>query len=390
MIVVMADDISGAAELAGVAFERGLSAEVQTRFDPTSTADVVALDTDSRLATPAVAARRVGEMARHVAAANPSLIYKKVDSVLRGAIVAEIDAILESTGRTQALLVPANPSRRRLIKVGEYFVEGVPLADTGFANDPTHPAWTSNVLELLGPSAAGGTTSVRANGGIFERGITIPDVGSVKDLKRRAMEVDENILPAGGAEFFGAILDLREGGVSGASDPAEEADSFLGDGGTLIVCGSAAAWAHGRGEKNETSGMPSFAMAPELAATGDAGPNQEACARWAFDVWTALQEHGVATIAIGLDEAVDSSSSEKLLARLVDAVEIVLRKASVHRLLLEGGATARAVIDRKGWSAFTTVGAIEGLSWLRVGGEENPVLLIKPGSYRWPSGVVES
>jgi uncharacterized protein YgbK (DUF1537 family) len=98
----------------------------------------------------------------------------------------------------------------------------------------------------------------------------------------------------------------------------------------------------------------------------------------------------VATIAIGLDEAVDSSSSEKLLARLVDAVEIVLRKAIVNRLLLEGGATARAVIDRMGWSAFTTVGAIEGLSWLRVGGEENPVLLIKPGSYRWPSGVVES
>ena len=202
VIVVMADDISGAAELAGVAFERGLSAEVQTRFDPASIADVVALDTDSRLAPPAVAARRVGEMARHVAAANPSLIYKKVDSVLRGTIVAEIDAILESTGRTQSLLVPANPSRGRLIKLGNYFVEGVPLAETGFANDPTHPAWTSNVLELLGPSEAGGTTSVRSKGAIFDRGITIPDVGSAADLKRRAEEVNENVLPAGGAEFF--------------------------------------------------------------------------------------------------------------------------------------------------------------------------------------------
>lgn len=390
MIVVIADDISGAAELAGVAFERGLSAEVQTRFDPSSRADVVALDTDSRLTEPAVASRRVGEIARHVASVSPSLIYKKVDSALRGPIVAEIDAILDATGQRKALLIPANPSRGRLIKMGAYFVEGVALADTAFALDPTHPAWTSNVLELLGPSAAGGMTSVRGDGGIFDRGITVPDVGSVSDLRRRALEVDASILPAGGAEFFAAILNSRKAvdhAVDIASERGDDFDFGQGGGGTLIVCGSAAAWGNGRREQGVASGLPSFPMDPELAATADAGPNPEACARWAFEVWSALQERGGAMIAIGLDEAVESSSSEKLLARLADAVEIVLRKASVNRLLMEGGATARAVIDRMGWSTFQTIGAIEGLSWLRVGGDENPVLLIKPGSYDWPEGA---
>ncbi len=209
MIVVIADDISGAAELAGVAFERGFTAEVQTRFDPASDAEVVALDTDSRLLAPEEAAARVGAIAREVADSGPTLIYKKTDSVLRGAIIPEIDAITEAAGMRRALLVPANPSRRRIIRGGEYFVDGVALAETTFANDPTHPAWTSNALELLGPSKRGGTSSVRAADAMFVSGVTIPDVESVEDLKRRAAEVDEGVLPAAIHDIKGAIRFLR-------------------------------------------------------------------------------------------------------------------------------------------------------------------------------------
>ena len=59
MIVVIADDLSGAAELAGAALRHGLSAEVQTVFFPDTNADVVCVDTDSRLLPPAEAARKV-------------------------------------------------------------------------------------------------------------------------------------------------------------------------------------------------------------------------------------------------------------------------------------------------------------------------------------------
>ena len=41
MIVVIADDLSGATELAAVAHAHGLSAEVQTQFDPATNARVV-------------------------------------------------------------------------------------------------------------------------------------------------------------------------------------------------------------------------------------------------------------------------------------------------------------------------------------------------------------
>ena len=44
MIVVIADDFSGAAELAGLAASRGWNAEVQTSFDANSDAEVIAFD----------------------------------------------------------------------------------------------------------------------------------------------------------------------------------------------------------------------------------------------------------------------------------------------------------------------------------------------------------
>jgi uncharacterized protein YgbK (DUF1537 family) len=138
-IIVIADDLSGAAELAGIAFAGGLSAEVQRRFDPSSDAQVIAVDTDSRSLSSVDAAQRASEVAEQVAAASPAWVFKKVDSVLRGNVRAEIEAILSATGQARAVLVPANPTRGRTIVGGRYFVNGVPLDQTAFANDPEHP-----------------------------------------------------------------------------------------------------------------------------------------------------------------------------------------------------------------------------------------------------------
>ena len=59
MIVVIADDLSGAAEMATLAVDHGLRAEVQSRFHACADVDVVAVNTDSRSATAQQAARRV-------------------------------------------------------------------------------------------------------------------------------------------------------------------------------------------------------------------------------------------------------------------------------------------------------------------------------------------
>ena len=77
MILVVADDLSGAAELAGIAFAHGLTAEVQTELQPRTEAQVICLDTDTRRLEPEAAAAGLRKLTRRLKAASPEFIFKK-------------------------------------------------------------------------------------------------------------------------------------------------------------------------------------------------------------------------------------------------------------------------------------------------------------------------
>jgi D-threonate/D-erythronate kinase len=127
VIVVLADDFSGAAELAGLAASRGWSAEVQTSFDANSDAEVIAHDADTRQKSELEAVRITREVTRQVIAAKPTWIFKKTDSDLRGHIRAEIEALMIAAGYSECVFIPANPSKGRVIDGGRYLVNGVPM-----------------------------------------------------------------------------------------------------------------------------------------------------------------------------------------------------------------------------------------------------------------------
>ena len=57
---------------------------------------------------------------------------------------------MRATGVQSILLATANPERGRIIRDGNYYVDGVPLHQTAFASDPEYPRATSAVRELLG------------------------------------------------------------------------------------------------------------------------------------------------------------------------------------------------------------------------------------------------
>ena len=84
----------------------GARAEVQTSFVPTCTADVIAVDTDSRLMPPADAAHVVEAMTHAAIGAGAEWLYKKTDSVLRGNVRAEIEAMMKASGLFLARLFP--------------------------------------------------------------------------------------------------------------------------------------------------------------------------------------------------------------------------------------------------------------------------------------------
>ena len=151
MIGVIADDLTGAAEIGAIGWSRGLRAEILRDGKPGCEADLICVDTDSRSCEPGVAAQRAAAAAKMLQATGARWIYKKVDSVLRGNVIPEVEAILQQLGLNRALLLPENPSLGRTIAGGEYFIHGQPIHLTEFANDPEHPRGSPQVLQLLAP-----------------------------------------------------------------------------------------------------------------------------------------------------------------------------------------------------------------------------------------------
>src|SRR5437879_7404231 len=138
MICVIADDLTGAAELGSIGLRCGLAAELfvrPRRLNPEVPTGLVCVDTDSRSSGSSEAAARASQACGVVSSTQPAWIYKKVDSVLRGNVVAEIAAIMQELGFRRALLAPANPSFGRIIRDGRYYVNGKPISETHFAHD---------------------------------------------------------------------------------------------------------------------------------------------------------------------------------------------------------------------------------------------------------------
>jgi uncharacterized protein YgbK (DUF1537 family) len=269
----------------------------------------------------------------HVSTNDLDLIYKKTDSVLRGPIAAELGALLEAFARREALLVPQNPSRGRMIVDGEYRLGDTPLHETAFANDPTHPIRFSRVSDLV-------------------PGVRVGDGASHTDLRAWAARLDRSTLPAGGADFFTAILE--QAGLTATRGPLERRSP----GTTLYVSGSAS-------EASRVPNTPCIAMI-------------EPVGRWCDDVCRALGRASRAVMPVG--------GALELGAK---AAACVVWRGGVASLLVTGGSTASAVCRELGWTRFDMEGEFDvGVVQLRPTDAGAPALIVKPGSYRWPPALL--
>ncbi|MFE1169095.1 four-carbon acid sugar kinase family protein [Nocardiopsis sp. NPDC058789] len=149
-VAVVADDLTGAGDTAVQFVRAGWSTELQLGTAE-STADVVAVTTDSRALPPERAATAAADAVRGLRDAGTDLVYKKVDSTLRGPIRAEIDGVLSvSPPGTVAVVCPAFPANGRVVRDGVLLVDGVEVHRTAVGDDPVSPVTESRIAELLG------------------------------------------------------------------------------------------------------------------------------------------------------------------------------------------------------------------------------------------------
>lgn len=384
MIGVIADDLTGAAELGAVGLRHGLRAEIVRRGEPSGRADLVCVDTDSRSCEPVAAAKRAAAAAKMLRAAGAEWIYKKVDSVLRGQVTAEVEGVMKQLNLERALLLPANPSLGRTIHDGQYFVKGKPIHKTEFARDPEYPRRSSQVLRML---AAPEIFLLRVTNGeraLAAGTIVIGEAATPADVRSWAEFFDPAMLPAGGSEFFNALL-------TGRGSPRSENDAIFeaATGPDFFISGTSTRQARQFILAEKRRKIPVFTLPQELAWGAEFTPG--AVTAVAQRVMAGFQGQTRVILAVGLPSVHDLVIARQLSKCVVRVAEQVMRQVQVARVFAEGGATAAELVRRMGWSRLTVLRELApGVATLAVDSGESLQLTIKPGSYAWPAQWTDS
>lgn len=180
---LIADDVSGACDSAVAFALHGFRAVLPLEDDyrPEPGWDLIALSTNTRKADPEAAATAVRAACRRLEEWGASLLYKKIDSVLRGPVEAETIATRDAGGLPAAVVAPALPAQGRIVRGGRLWVR----------NPATGELEPSETPLPSGP------------------GIETPDAETNAELRRIAAEtLERGALPVGSGGLAFALAGL--------------------------------------------------------------------------------------------------------------------------------------------------------------------------------------
>ena len=130
-IAIIADDLTGSNDTGLQFSKKGAKTGIVINFSNIDKIlkelDVVVVDTESRFDSKETAFEKVYRISRTLTEKGVLLIYKKIDSTMRGNIGAEIDGAVEGVRAKAALVVPAFPSLGRITQDGICYLNGIPV-----------------------------------------------------------------------------------------------------------------------------------------------------------------------------------------------------------------------------------------------------------------------
>ncbi|WP_457584959.1 four-carbon acid sugar kinase family protein [Ensifer canadensis] len=301
MLAIIADDLTGALDAAAPFASRGLHTEIALTVEAIPGAlsehpQVISINTGSR-ETDAASAQQA--TAATLAALPTGLrLFKKIDSRLKGHIAAELDVIPFRS----ALIAPAIPDFGRIVKAGHV---------QGFGVDMPIP-----IADSLGRHAGN---------------MTIPDTATAQEMSRSLQSAQVS-----GVDLLVGARGLAEALACQMSGEAKALAAEIPEGPGLFVIGSRDPITLAQIEELRAALEPRYLPAPNgcLSEASSDG-----------SLITLVQ-------AVEGDVAIASHEVSRLLAESV--VPALTRTAST--LLLSGGATAQAVLDKMGITRFRLMG----------------------------------
>lgn len=358
-IVVLADDLSGAAETAAAFLDRepGVVLELDAAQPISDPVTVVDVNTRAMAEPDAVAVLR-----RTLHAVTPGrLVLLKIDSLLRGHVGSAVDVL---AARGPVVVAAGLPALDRHVRGGVPYVDGSPLRhtdawqleDVAPPDDVralfTHPAVVCAEPRLIGEALAAGAVAVcdvvvdADLDAIVAAATDVPDVQLV-GTAALAAAVARTLPPA-------------------ATRPAEEGRTAA----VLIVVGTAASTATAQLAVLARRGVRCVGVDADLLLDGVAD---------AAGVAAALA--GRCDVAVSVTGAVRPGRQRELAAALGRFVADVHRHlAAAPDLVLTGGETARAVIDALGIRTLRPVDVVHHGAVVGVDGRGRRIVT-RPGSF---------
>lgn len=370
-VAIVADDLTGALDAAAPFAARGADTRVVVALERLEAClatwegdwpEVLAVNTESRHLAADAAAARVAEAARRLARVAPRVWFKKVDSTLRGRVVAESLAMREATGR-RLLVAPAVPAQGRVVRDAAVWVEGVPLAASAYAGDARSAPLTGPLDRAF---AAAGVAPGRHRPGddALPDHDCVADAESAQDLARlydAALVRRDAWLMVGAAGLATVIAQRCFGRLGAAALPLQRVTH------RLYALGSRSPRALEQRDRLQAA-APSLPVCHALAAHP---PESVAPARLLVPGCGA-EEHDPAAVALAMGQRV----AEALATWPPEARGL---------LFLTGGDTAMAALTRLG-IGFIRVEAewAPGVALGRLDGDPRRLVMTKAGGFGAP------
>ena len=154
MIYVIADDLTGANDTAVQFLKKGYKSVVVVQEkslceSENNQIDVLVIDTETRHLDSKATRKKVKKILGALSCNKKDIVYKKIDSTLRGNIGIEIDEIMKVLKMDICIFAPSLPSNKRITVGGSLFVQGKPLMLSEYCNGDLNHSKKSYIPVLL-------------------------------------------------------------------------------------------------------------------------------------------------------------------------------------------------------------------------------------------------
>lgn len=402
---VIADDFTGASDIASFLLENGLPT-IQTNGVPqvsidTSAAQALVVSLKSRSIPAAQAVQLSLEALAWLQAQGCSHFFFKYcstfDSTAEGNIGPVTDALLNALSSSQTIICPSLPVNGRTVCHGYLFVGNQLLNESGMRYHPVTPMTDANLLRLIEAQSRGGHRAGLLGYSQLEAGVeaaqaqldtlvaqevryVVCDTLHNQHLDTIAAAVQHLPLVTGGSGLGGALARLHAHGQQHRGNLPLAGDA-------VVLAGSCSQMTN-----KQVAYYQQLAPSLQLEIARCVDEAQRAAylpelldfvlmhrqAAYAPLVYATVPPSELAQIQQQYGAATASAAIEATFAQLA----VALRAQGVRNFITAGGETSSIVVQALQVSWFEIGQAIApGVPWLRAGDEDNLYLALKSGNF---------